>query len=196
MPKRIIRREPIDFNKALKGSQEITVIGVANTELRQEAIKKAIALSQKDPEWKGMDGGDGKRYFGVKVYAGYPETLEERTDYFPVKFGSIVFKIVWEKDVTDAGVYYLELFIHNQETDIGAYFRKYLGLHESLAEINGSIKSIEYEREYFRTSKKISDVKNEIKQIENEIDDNKKYTELDDVKLRIDKLEHEKDYWK
>jgi len=150
MPKRIIRREPIDFKKALKGSQEVTVIGVANTELRQKAIQKAIKLSQGDSGWKGMDSGDGKKYFGIKVYAEYPETLEERTDYFPVKFGAIAFKIIWEKDVTAAGVYYLELFLHNKETDIGAYFRKYLGLHESLAEVEGSINSVEYEKEYWR----------------------------------------------
>jgi len=150
MAKKIIRREPIDFNLALKGSDEIHVWGRADNDLRQELIRKAIGISQKDPEWESMDGGDGKRYLGVHVFENYPEQSIERTDYSPLPYGKIVFRIEWKKKVTAAGIYYLELFLLNKEIDVSTPFEVYKTLKGQLVEVEKEFKNIEYEKEYWR----------------------------------------------
>ena len=97
-----------------------------------------------------MTGGDGKRYLGIHVYEGYPETPVERTDYEPLKYGSIVFRIDHKKKSTAASVYYLELFLFNKDIDVAGYFEAYKALQNETKKIEEELSKIEYEKEYWR----------------------------------------------
>lgn len=77
-----------DFNKALDGSRNISVIGIPNTTNRKNLIEKAILRIQEDPENAFSD-----EYIGMKNYAHFGDQ-EVCCEYgMRPRHGSVVFQI-------------------------------------------------------------------------------------------------------
>lgn len=95
----------LDLNKLYRGLEQINVIGVCNTPVRQEALEDAIAAIQADPA-KALSA----EYIGVKNYAHFGDQRCDCENGMGPKHGSIVFRIsrVTTKPLDEDAIYLLE----------------------------------------------------------------------------------------
>jgi len=99
----------IDWIKFGKGSEQLRVSGIANTEDRKALVGEAIALIQKDPKTALKDG-----YLGYKNYSGFGDQRCDCSYGMGPRHGYIVFDIGRNRDVElddpESAIYFLKCF--------------------------------------------------------------------------------------
>jgi hypothetical protein len=101
--------KPIDWIRFAKGSNQLTVSGVANTKERKQLVEEAIALIQKDRQTALLNG-----YLGFKNYAQFGDQRCDCEYGMGPRHGYVVFDIGRNRDRElndpESAIYFLKCF--------------------------------------------------------------------------------------